>query len=826
MHYIKLYPSYILILLLIILFSSPSLLSSQNNSISGTLKDSLNSEPLIYAVLSVQKSSDNSFISGEVSDADGKFRFINLQNENIILKIEYVGYYTKYIPLNPNDDKEINLGNIFLVPQSQILNSVTISGERQNVVSTIEKQVFRTDQLDVARGGTAIDALRNIPSISVNAEGELTMRGSKGFMILVNGKPTQIDASTILQQIPANTIDKIEMITAPNARFDADGKAGIINIVTKKGTTDGYALSSNLNYGLPRIKTYENLTEPQRYGADITYNYRKEKLDFTFSASYLKNDIAGQRIGEVNTTLNNVFTSLITEGERSHKRDNFGIRGNLSYKIDKNNEVSAGYYKGGRIQYRRADIVYDNSKTDLITKNVLSRSSYFNPNLVRKQGNFDVANIDFLHNFTNQSSIIISGLYEKAVIRGFTKNANLRLNNYSDTIQYTLNNGYNPLDAWRLKIDYEKPLGPGKVSIGYQYRKQVQKGSFDYQEKQGNLLPLLLNPEFTADIRVDNVIHGLYTQYAGKFDKLDFSAGLRYENAYRSFADNKGSPEKILKLSNLFPSVNVLYSFTEAIKGKLGFSRRVQRSTNNELNPYPEREHSETLEQGDPDILPEFINVAEAGMIYDFKKGSFYTTLYTQRITNIVNRVNSVYNDSILNRVYTNAGNAWLTGTEMGLTLALSPKFKTFVGGNIYNLSIKGSLFDDKVNVNTNGWIYSLNSNVNFKISETINSQFNISYLSARKTAQGEDSRFYLPSLSLKKSLLNNRMTITMQWQNMSFGSMGVNEQRITTFGSDFYTTTNYVQETNILLVNFSYNFNQTNKKTKLPSSEFGDREF
>jgi ferric enterobactin receptor len=798
----------------------------QSNLISGKLVDSLSSEPLAFASISVQSKSDSKLLKGDLSNEKGDFKIDLVKKERYLIKIEYVGYKTKIIEITPTDNEKLDLGAISLAPLSQLLESVTVTGQKQNVIATLEKQVFKTEQFEVAKGGTATDVLRNIPSITVNAEGEITMRGSKGFLILVNGKPTQVDAATLLAQIPANTIERIEMITAPSAKYDADGKAGIINIVTKTGTKDGLAVITNLQYGLPRINQYYNLTEPQRYGIDATLMLKKGKWDVSFSGNYLKNDIAGQRVGDVNTTINNVLTSFPSDGERSYKRDNYGFRGLISYKIDKNNELSGGFYSGHRTQYRRADIFYRNNlKTNLLTQKVIGKSQYFNPNLVLKEGQFNVFNLDYTHSF-KKATLTLSGLYENALLSGFTKNHNLNINDVRDTLQYTLNTGNYPLDAVRLKADYEQTVGVGKLSFGYQYRLQNQSGSFVYQEKSGNFKPFTTNSAFTADIAVLNRIHGIYSQYAGKFKKLEFSGGLRYENSFREFTDNKGSEPNILKLSNLFPSLNLLYDLGKDFRVKLAYSRRVQRSTNNELNPYPEREHSETLEQGDPSIRPEFIGIYEAGITKDFKKGSMYWNLYSQQIQDIVNRVNSVYNDSILNRIYTNAGKARLLGSEIGLTVSLIKNLKVFVGGNIYNLKIKGDLFDNKVAVNSGGWVHSINTNINWQINKTLSSQFNLSYLSARVTAQGEDSEFFLPNLSLKKTFLENKLTATAQWQNIAFGNMKTNQQRITTRGRDFYTTTNYIQETNILMLNLSYSFNQNNRKAKLPSSEFGEREY
>lgn len=811
----------------VLLFTFNKIIAQTDTFIKGKLQDSLTSEPLAFASVRLEAKNQSASLKGIISDEKGIFQFVGMKDDKYIIRVEYVGYKSKLIEINyDKNSQQLDLGAVSLSPISQLLESITINGLKPNVVATLEKQVFKAEQFEVAKGGTATDVLKNIPSVMVNAEGEITVRGSKGFLVLVNGKATQVDAATMLAQIPANSIDKIEMITAPSAKYDADGKAGIINIITKTGTSDGFSLTGNLQYGLPRIDNYYNATEPKRYGIDASLNYRKNKWETSISMNFLKNDIAGRRVGDVNTTINNIFTSFPSEGERSYRRDNYGLRAITSYKPTKFNEISAGIYIGERNQYRTADIYYNNTKTNLLTQQVIGRSAYFNANLVLKSGVFRVYNLDYGHNFRDNSSISVSGLYEKAVIDGYTKNRNLNNNNFLDTLQYTLNTGINPLNAIRLKADYEKNVGIGKLTVGYQYRNQMQEGNFAYFEQLGNNQALVLNPSFSANIEVLNRIHGVYSQYAGIYKKAEFSAGLRYENAFREFKADENSESSILKLSNLFPSANILYNFKKDLRLKVVYSRRVQRSTNNELNPYPEREHSETLEQGDPNIRPEFIGIYEAGLTKDFKKGSVYWNLYHQQIKDIVNRVNSVYNDTILNRIYTNAGKARLLGSEVGITYSPIKKLKFFVGGNIYNLKIKGTLFDKAVTVNSQGWVYSINTNFSYQITPSLSTQFNLSYLSARNTAQGEDSKFYQPNFSLKKGFMKNKINLTAQWQNAALGKMNVNQQRITTFGANFYTTTNYIQETNIFLLNLSYSFSPTDKKVKLPNSEFGEREF
>lgn len=453
--------------IIIILINSVSLYGQNNNVIRGKLIDSLTAEPLSFASIRLEAKNQINFLKGEMANERGLFQFVGLKDDKYVIKIEYIGYKTKYIEVSyENLNSQLDLGSISLAPLSQLLETVMVSGIKPNVITTLEKRVFKAEQFEMAKGGTATDVLKNIPSIMINAEGEIIMRGSKGFLILVNGKSTQIDAAIILSQIPANTIEKIEMITAPSAKYDADGKAGIINIVTKRGTNEGWSLTSNLQYGLPRIKQYENSTEPNRYGVDFSANYRKGKWDFSTSFNYLKNDIAGRRVGDVNTTINNIFTSFPSNGERSFKRENYGFRTSAIYSISKNDEISVGVFLGARDQFRTADILYNNTKTNLLTNTIIGRNTYFNGNLVLKSGGFKVYNLDYTHKFKDASSITFSSLYENAMIDGYTKNRNLNASNYADTLQYTLNTGENPLKALRLKIDYEKMIGVGKLSVG------------------------------------------------------------------------------------------------------------------------------------------------------------------------------------------------------------------------------------------------------------------------------------------------------------------------------------------------------------------------
>jgi len=802
---------------------------AQNSSIKGTVLDNQNSAPIDYASVSLLSSIDSSVLTGTLSKKNGVFFIQNISPGKYKLKLYFVGYETRLLEnIVVQNNQQIQLDTIKLKRTAQSLEEVLVLGKKSNSYNKIDKQQYKANQFQTSKGGSAIDVVKNLPSVTVNGQGDISVRGSNGFMVLVNGKPVLTDAATVLGQLPANTIENIELITAPSAKYDPDGKGGIINIVTTKGNTDGIAIATNSMGGLPSTGDYNNLEQPIRFGGDLTINYKKNKVDIAVSTNYQRNDVNGFREGNVFTKNfgNNTITRFPSRGERSFDRHNYSGKAAVIYTATKNDVFNVGFFVGKKFQARRADIVYNNTTSDLTFNAISNENTYFNSNVQTKEGTFTLANFDYTHTFTNQSTVTSSLLYEYANLFGNTINKNyLGLSPQSDILQEVNNPYKNPISGFRFKLDYAIPIGNGKWESGYQYRNDQQDGTFDYI-----LLPISTvdNSKFKGTAKTNNHINSVYSQYSGKAYIMQYVAGLRYEYSAREVVLSSDNNPHLLNLSKLFPSANLLYTFNNSWNAKFGYSKRVQRNNNSELNPIPEREHSETLEQGDPDLLPQFLDLVELGMNHTFKKGTLFTTLYYQNIKNPIQRVNSVYDETTLNRLFTNAEKARLVGLEFGTNLKPVKWISMFVGGNIYNYKISGTLnvLEETSMVNNSNWVYSVNANSNFNLDKNWSITANVNYTSAKPTAQGEDSRFLSPNLAVKKTVLAGKGSLGLQWQNINFGSMDSNQQRITTSGNDFYTTTNYIYETNVLLLNFSYNFNKLTSKNKLPTSEIGEKEF
>ena len=796
--------------------------------ISGFVLDSQNKAPIEYATIVIKKGTE--VLDGTISKKDGSFEIIINPKSNYIIDISFLGYETQSIDsFEIEKGNMIALGEILLQPTQTQLEEVVLNSNISSIQSKIDRQVYAASEFSIAKGGNASDLIRNIPSISINAIGEISVRGSSGFVVLLNDKPIQSDVQSLLNQIPANSIKNVEVITAPSAKYDAEGKAGIINILTLKNTFEGDYFQVNTLLGAPSIQDYENAESAQRFGADITYNTVREKWNLSTGFSFQRNDISGRREGDVYTIIGDKYTRFPSDGERSFDEVNYSGRLTADYQLSKNDLISLGLFAGKRTKDRTADILYYANYA--IISDIKYEFQYYNENLRIRKSDFVLGSLDYEHNFENKAELTSSILYEYTLLGGPTTNRNLGHPDNSIIYQDEYNTNDNPLYGLRINLDYKfKPLSIGTLEMGYQYRNLDHTGDFVYERKNNATQIFELIPDFSSEVNLKRSIHAGYLQFNGSFEKWVFAMGLRLENMERelNLKDKTGflDEDYSLGFTKLFPSASLNYEVNENSNIKLAYSKRIERTTTFKMNPFPEREHSETLEQGDPNLHPELIDQVEVGFNFKNNNGdSFFSNIYYRNVNNLINRVNTIYNDTILNRIYSNVGNAKAFGGELGTEFTVAKKLKTFASFNLYNYQIDGEF--DKSPISSKGTIFSLNLNSTYSFSGNTFAQFNYNYLSNRITAQGQDSRFYSPNLTLTKRFWNNQLTASLQWKNMDMGLMNTNEQRITTSRPDkFYTTTNYVYEVDMILFSLSYNFNNRNNTAKFIDSEFGKREF
>lgn len=829
--------SFVLITLLL-----TSMINAQSRVSKGQVVDSQSGIGLEYALTSIYKP-DSTVLTSTTTDSLGYYSFDIQLPKGSYLEVQYLGYISyKSALANIMTSNGINL--IKLSPSSNLLNEVTIKGQQLSVYQKLDRQQFKASQFGNAIGGTAYELVKNLPSISTNAEGDISMRGSKGFILMMNGKVMNVDPKLILSQLSAASIEDIEVITTPSAAYDPDGNGGIIHIKSKSIKTDGSSLSIGANVGFPNLQNYGNKAGQQRYGGDITYNLRKGKLDLLLGADYLRDDRSGQRIGYVNTLNNNILTEFPSYGERSTDQTNYSLRASANLQLTQSQALNLSIYAGSKDQARTADILYEGQQRIATNGNITPIAAYesyvasnklytngtvinkvtvYNENLRVRNGDFLLAGLDYTFKLPKGWNIKAATLYETAQLGGPTDNYNYSSKTKEKIVQYQYNDNNNPLTGYRLQLDGDKTIGKVKVEAGYQYRNTSHPGDFLYLDR--NLITNVLEivPNFTNQLGLTQSINSLYAQLSANYGGLSFSGGLRLEQMNRVVTLETPKATYKLDTINLFPNLAMSYKVSSGITLRGGYSKRIQRNTTSMLTPFPEREHSETLEQGDAQLQPEFVNNFDVGMQLIKGNSNMFATLYSRSISNVINRVNSVYNDTILNRIYTNAGTARIYGIEFGGNITITKNVKWYIGSNVFNYGIKGNLLGEQIDVSRNQ--YSFNTTVDFPLPAKVDAQFGLNYLSKRITAQGIDSRFYLPSLTLSKRI-NDRLSFVVNWTNIDMGLLQSNEQAIDTWREDFYTTTNYVYEVDIVKFAANYKINQLSKSNKFKASEFGAQEF
>lgn len=707
------------------------------------------------------------------------------------------------------------------------LADIVVKGKKPPVSFKLDRQVFRAAEYANASNGNAVDLIKNLPSIAVNGQGEISVRGSSSIQVLINGRPVQGEPAFILGQLSAASVESVEYISSPGAAFDAEGKSGILNIITKNAPEKGLMVQANIMGGAPPFNDFDNLryTSPQRFSSDLSVGYQKGKWDISTGFNYIRNDMAGYREGDVYTLSNLIKASFPSVGERSFKRYSFGGRFAASLQQNEKNRYEIAFYSGKKFQSRVADLVYSNVRTDKFFGTRISDFVYYNENTAEKQGVFTLATLGSQHRISTATELSQSFQYEGADLESLTTNFNFSDRSKMLLFQETSNPSSNPLHAYRWKADLSRKKGSMSWQAGVQLRYDIQNGNFLYLYREQAAAPFITDPFFSSDLDVRNNIQAGYFQFSNQKDKWFWQAGLRAEHMSRRLRIQQNTPQ-ILNLLNLFPSYLIRYKLNDDAVIKQSFTRRIKRTNNFELNPLPEREHSETLEQGDPSLLPELTGIWELGLEQKMRAGSFSFSIYHQRIKNPIQRVNNVFNDTILNRVFTNAGLATQTGAELGFNYRVGKVWQIMVGGNVYEYGIKGKIFNGSIAVNNSSWIFSINTTQTFSFRSNWTLQYSMNYISVRATAQGEDGAFFTPNLSMKKATKDNRWNFQLQWLFMDAGLGISNIQRITTRGINFFTTTNYIYEPDQIQVSCGFNLTRKNRKITVPQSEMAEKEF
>lgn len=773
--------------------------SSPNGKVTGRIVDA-QKKPVAFATVALMRS-DSSIVGGDMTGEDGFFTIEPIDMSTYMLKVSGIGINTKIVTgivVTPAASEK-NTGNIAVAQTAQTLKGVEVTGERNMMEISADKKVFNVDKNITTAGGSASDVLQNIPSLSVDVDGTVSLRGKTGATILIDGKPATLlggDAASALQSLPASTIQSVEVITNPSAKYDAQGMTGIINIVTKRnkqfgfngsisagaGTRDKYNGGFNLNLKNNKWNVFVN----SNFRLNRNYHRNTNTRTNLNSPGYFKSyeDNLRSFNGWFNTlsaeyTLNERNTITLTENINMMQ---WGGKGNSTYDVYTSPEhiVSAqrrsSYNIGGPFSTSTsADYKHKfaKEKQELTANVTYAKTWVYN-------------NQEYVTNIYDNNNNLNSGpITQKAPGDG----ANSSLNGQADfTTPLFGKNG--KLDAgWKSQIFwFERDNAPVKDSAG----------------SGEKIDSLLLN-----NYKYNQNTHALYTSYSNQFGKWNYSGGLRleyatYEGTTTALKGNVYSNEFL----NLFPSAYVSYKLPKDQGIYLSYSRRINRPHFMQLMPYLDLSNPQDTSMGNPGLKPEFIQNTELNYNKQFKKGNnLIVSVYYQYTQNMIERYRRFYPDGTSFSQPQNLNSGTTYGVELISKLQVLPIWDITPSVNFFRNEISGTNIDPSLNNSGYSWFAKMNTNI--KLPYGFSFQVNGNYEAPKVAGQGKLQEAYWLDAAVKKNLFNNKATLTVNVSDI------FNTRKYTTN----YTYPTYVQttyrdrETRIGNISFNYRFGKSEVK-------------
>ncbi len=730
------------VLLILVLFAVSTWAQDKEILVSGLLVEAGTSQPIPYATIVLKNKSNDTTILGAITNDQGVFE-MRTEKKDFYIEISFMGFKTIRLQDFKILGNEVSLGTIKLFQDNQMLDEVVVRGEISKTEFKLDKRVFNVGKDLSSTGASALEVLNNVPSVNVNIEGEINLRGSGGVQILINGKPSVLadESSNALGTITADMIESIEVITNPSAKYEASGTSGILNIILKKEEKQGWNGSVSINTGVP---------DNHSIGASLNRRTEKFNLFTQFGAGYRSLPRDNEAINR-NLTDNEVIFSEgenfrnetffnITLGTDYHlnKYNVFTLSGNVAYEIeDQPSETNFRFFDG-------TNTLISRWMRDEITEATNPKWQYeFNWKKQFKNNKEHTFQLSALGSFFGKDQ---SSLFTDTTLEGENVDSNQRTATNFQQADFT------------FKTDYTNPLTKEyTIEAGAQYVINDVGNDFKVEDFiNGNYVA---NENLTNDFEWNQKVLGIYTTIAYENTIWGIKGGLRVENTDLETLLANTNEANSQNFTNFFPSIHSSYTFGEKFSLQAGYSKRIFRPRLWDLNPFFNIRNNFNIRAGNPELQPEFTHSCELTSIYKIGKASMSSSLYHRYTTDVVERV-STFVDNVNFTTPENIG----TNSSLGFEAngKYSPaKWLTFTWDFNFNYFERKGTFGDQVfDFTGNQWSTRLGSKIG--LPADIDLELNGNYRSGFKTVQGEQSGFAFLDMGMRKKILKGKIVLNL----------------------------------------------------------------
>jgi outer membrane receptor protein involved in Fe transport len=762
----------------------------------GRLIDSWSSKPIEYGNVILFRQQDSTMQTGTITDPNGEFILEKIPMGRYYATLQFIGFEPKMIPglaFNPRTP-ETDLGEITISPGATALQGVEITAERDLMLANLDKRVINVDKDLTGIGGTAIDIMQNIPSVTVDIEGNVQLRGSGNVLILIDGRPTglqDLNSSDILQQIPANTIERVEVITNPSVRYDPDGTSGIINIVLKKRALEGFNGQVQANYGFN-----------DRFNGGVNLNLRTEKFNFYGSYDTRMNLFKSTSSMLRTTTFNEQTTLLDQEGVTENNMTmHLGSLG-FDYMPKKFNTFSAS------VRYRNFD---------MINQGGLYNKTMFEGGNVIREFNRDSESRRFMNGYNYNLA------YRRTTpIQGEELTADLIINNNAmrrteEILQETFfpaifesrqqSRSRNSNKEGTLRMNYIRPLSEtSRFEGGFSSSMKFLTMRYNYDLWDDNIPGWLEDANLANYFQMDEQIHAIYGIYAGMNGKFRYQVGLRGEASVTEGEQELSGETFRNSYLTVYPSVHLVYNFAPNQDIQLSYSRRVSRPRHWYLNPYIDYSDSLNIRSGNPELTPEFTGSWDVSYVISKNRNSLTTSLFYRKTTDMIERVSRLYDEGVTWNTWENITDGQFIGVEIIGAYEVTKWFRLNANASYFRQIINAFESDDGFYKFDRAEDYTWNARLNtqFTIAKNSTLQISANYSAPTIMAQGRRDEMYFADIAWRTDFWDRKATFSLRLSDV-FDSRKFSGE---TWGPGFTSVSERRRDSRVLWVGLSYRWN------------------
>ncbi|MDP2235628.1 MAG: TonB-dependent receptor [Bacteroidales bacterium] len=769
-----------------------------SGKVTGQVVDAKSKSPVEYATIAVYSTIDSTLVTGTITDMEGRFNLKDLKSGSYYIQVNFIGFeksQSSAFTLRRGSN-EINLGEIFIRESNVRLDEVEVTAERSRVEYKIDKRVVNVEKDISSKGGTAASVLENTPSVQVDPQGNVTLRGSSDFIVLIDGKPSSIKGSDALKQIPASAIKQIEVITNPSAKYEADGQAGIINVIMQKDKMQG--LSGNLSLGAGNTH--------KRTGNALV-NYRTGGFNLFGGVDYTDNIFGNTLIISSNAKVYSDTIHYIKVASQSFLNYNVNYKAGTDIELNENNSISLS----GNVSQQS----YDRGTFGTIYKHNLTnfRDDYSKSvNFTDIAGLVYGANAEYTHKFAENHNLSISGVYFSWNGEDDNKLNELITNDsYNEVgVASKLRNQKSDFNYnYRINIDYKQPIKKGNFEAGVQYRFEKRFEDFVFQNYMVSTDEWVQNPLYTYNLRYKNAIYSGYTTYSNTLWGIGCQLGLRSEYFDRGITTtNSIEPNNFSKFM-FYPSLHLSKSIGDQQQVQLSYSRRINRPVPYLLNDIPQYIDPENVFMGNPQLKPEYTDSYEFNYRSSISIFTISSQTYFRNTTNIFQSLRLMGVNGVMTHQLANSKNQVAYGEEIGFDVKLAKWWQISTGANLYHYKLNTLV--NSTEIKQEAFTWDARAIANFQLKWGTRIQAIGYYRAPNYDAMGKNSGFFVANLALNQPVLKGKGNLSLSAQNI-FDSIKFN---YSTSGSSFDNKYVIQVEGPVFIINFSYTFNNFQNKNR-----------